>query len=557
MAEQSIIDVFNRHYRYIVPERIFTGHKCCYVGSYFEIEDNIPECRNCMDINCDETILFADCQLHREPFFGDTVYSYGFAITDKGVYRTDERDPKEAFRLEWNEIYDVKYHTDKIRKDDLSEDLVAFNSPSYIIFLGKKDDILGKIDLQRAWDVIYEITKLKGWDEKGPMIAEALKEMANLSHRQSEQNATFINGFLDLPYTKRKVLMPISRNIVCQTENLSPICIDVLPKISFPLGHPVANQLYVGHPLITNKYIPFENYQIELVEEKVREFCEFVQYLGATEINIDCLNTTLNDSTNNEKWNINGEIGGEKRNLSASVAQQYSRHLIEELSKSISLHQKFSPTKPPCLPQNMIWYSHEASWQRLYNQRINGGLSNHEERIETKKSQMIENRELLEIKSEVKGLFAKLNVSFDKTEESKFEQQENAVLSIKVKFAPLESLCESSSTIICNGGNNEQEYIAEVKEYLEDYGSIGVKERKHLERTRNRLGISESRAAELEASVATPQLTPEEKEYLEEVKEYLEDYGTIGSAERKYLEKSRKRLGISEERAGELEKIVR
>ena len=561
MAEQSIIDVFNRHYRYIVPKRILVVPHKHYVGNYDEIKDDIFDCRKCMNLYNDDTILFADCQLHRDPLFGDTVYSYGFAITDKGVYRTDEQEPKEAFHLEWNEIYDVKYHVDKCHynfNDKSLEDYCnAHHAPSYIIFWGKKDDVLGRIDLRKTSDVSWAITEGKGWDEKGSMIAEALKEMADFSHKQSEQNTIFIKDFLNLPYNKRKVLMPISQNIVCQTDSFSPICIDALPKISFPLGHPIANQLYVGHPLISNKYIPFENYQLELVEDKVREFCEFVQYLGATEINIECLNTTLNDSSNSESKNINGEFEGGRKNLSASVSQQYSRHLIEELSKSISLHQKFSPSKPPCLPQNMIWYSHEVSWQRLYNQRINGGLTNHEERIETQKSQMLENRELLEIKSEIKGLFTKLNVSFDKTEESKFEQQENAVLSIKVKFAPLENLCELSSTTIRDNGNNEQEYVAEVKEYLEDYGSIGTKERKHLERTRNRLGISENRAAELEAYAATPQVTPEENEYMEEVKEYLEDYGTIGSAERKYLEKSRKRLEISEERAVELEKIVR
>lgn len=103
--------------------------------------------------------------------------------------------------------------------------------------------------------------------------------------------------------------------------------------------------------------------------------------------------------------------------------------------------------------------------------------------------------------------------------------------------------------------SSEQDYLDEVKETIEDYGKIGPIERKHLEKTRNRLGISERRAAELEASINQVALTDDEQEYLDEVKEVREDYGEIGPKERKYLEKTRVRLGISVERAEELERM--
>ena len=101
--------------------------------------------------------------------------------------------------------------------------------------------------------------------------------------------------------------------------------------------------------------------------------------------------------------------------------------------------------------------------------------------------------------------------------------------------------------------DSEEEYLKEVQFMLED-GEIGPRERKALERTRLRLGLSETRAAEIEASVALPNLTNEEKEYLEEVKAVLED-GGIGPRERKSLERARTRLGISEKRAKEIEKL--
>lgn len=101
--------------------------------------------------------------------------------------------------------------------------------------------------------------------------------------------------------------------------------------------------------------------------------------------------------------------------------------------------------------------------------------------------------------------------------------------------------------------DGEDEYLKEVQFMLED-GEIGARERKTLERIRVRLGLSESRAAEIEASVVTPNFTSIEKEYYDEVKAVLED-GEIQSKERKYLERIRTRLGISEERAKEIERL--
>lgn len=63
-----------------------------------------------------------------------------------------------------------------------------------------------------------------------------------------------------------------------------------------------------------------------------------------------------------------------------------------------------------------------------------GGLTFHEERMETKKVQMLESRELTQAKAQVKALFVKADFTYDSEEESKFGQNENEILSIKVKF---------------------------------------------------------------------------------------------------------------------------
>lgn len=99
---------------------------------------------------------------------------------------------------------------------------------------------------------------------------------------------------------------------------------------------------------------------------------------------------------------------------------------------------------------------------------------------------------------------------------------------------------------------NEETYLDNLKELLEDDAEITPRERKMLDRIRQNLGISEERAKELEASL-TPQLTEDEQEYLEMYREYASE-GEITEKQRSRLNKFAAALGISEERIEELEK---
>lgn len=98
---------------------------------------------------------------------------------------------------------------------------------------------------------------------------------------------------------------------------------------------------------------------------------------------------------------------------------------------------------------------------------------------------------------------------------------------------------------------NENDYLEEVRACLEDDGEISQRERRLLNRLRDSLNITEQRALELETTLST-QLSDDEKEYIEAFKESIVD-GKISQRERRLLDKLRKSMGISEERAKELE----
>ena len=109
------------------------------------------------------------------------------------------------------------------------------------------------------------------------------------------------------------------------------------------------------------------------------------------------------------------------------------------------------------------------------------------------------------------------------------------------------SMHSSSSASVTS---EEQEYLEEIRACLDNDGEISSRERRLLDRLRKSLGITEARAKELETSVNN--MSDDEKEYQEELKACLED-GTISDRERRLLDRLRKSLGISEERAMAIE----
>ncbi len=99
--------------------------------------------------------------------------------------------------------------------------------------------------------------------------------------------------------------------------------------------------------------------------------------------------------------------------------------------------------------------------------------------------------------------------------------------------------------------NEDVEYSQELKDFLE-YGEISTRERKLIDKLRVKLGISEQRADEIERHY---KLTEAEQEYLDEYREIISK-GEISSRDRHFLDKLKKLNDISEERSWALENMA-
>ena len=89
-----------------------------------------------------------------------------------------------------------------------------------------------------------------------------------------------------------------------------------------------------------------------------------------------------------------------------------------------------------------------------------------------------------------------------------------------------------------------------MKQFLED-GEISEPERHFLNKKRDKLGISEQRASELEKSLAT-QSAEDEQAYLNLYRKYAEA-GEITEKQRHILDNAAETYGLSPERVKQLE----
>ena len=382
------------------------------------------------------------------------------------------------------------------------------------------------------------------------------------------------SSFLNDDYNKRKFLFTVSNDkqipgCYDKEDNVQWIfSLGLIPDyINFPVGHPQPNTLYIGHPLKPGVYIPFENATEQLFMEKVRELCYLAQCLGAVEIKfkrIKGLDVSNSESSCVER---SGEAGRKFLNVGGSLGVSGSETNTYSSKDGVELVQCYSPIKKPFCPEGMVWYDSDPTWQTLVKQRLNGNILSYVEHVSSSETTTVSSSQLMSLKASLGFLVAKASGSYDSKTDKTFSKTEETEWEIDMQFKPLQDFDDANAS---NGqavaqiaqtqnselSEDELAYKEEVEFCLEDASEIDAHSRKFLERKRQKLGISEARAKELEYMVTASQLsfTDEEKEYMEALDDVIED-GAIPNNVRRLLERERRSLGISEERAKELEDI--
>jgi|SRR5215472_7211532 len=177
-----------------------------------------------------------------------------------------------------------------------------------------------------------------------------------------------------LPYADRQLIVLADRfrktgfvagQILELGGKLSPIRLvarDEVARLSFTVGHPRNNIIYVGHPLIATTYYSAAEFHRRLFEHKVAEVSGMLRSLGATYIKIERMEgyTTGRD--------FHATVGALSQNVSGEAG--YNR----DSSSSIAFEARYDPpAASPRLPEKMAWYQHEDLWREIADGRMNQG----------------------------------------------------------------------------------------------------------------------------------------------------------------------------------------
>jgi len=137
-----------------------------------------------------------------------------------------------------------------------------------------------------------------------------------------------------------------------------------------PIGDFRDKTLYVGHPALPKAYYPAAEFHRLTFETKFSEAIEILMALGATTLRVENITGWSKDFAVNLDVPIpiagvpvGTQIGG-----GSGTGSSAASHLLYEA--------KLTGTDKPGLPENLIWYPHELTWQKVCQGRLEYGLQN-------------------------------------------------------------------------------------------------------------------------------------------------------------------------------------
>ena len=423
-----------------------------------------------------------------------------------------------------------------------------------------------KIDIYKNSNNFYRVAELH--QELKDFSRENVDTLS-LCNREKQQNYNnYLKHFKELPLRERNIITVSNTDKLFKSEHITLLNINQLPEVQFPMSHPKNNQTHIAHPYKTDSYLPIENYDYELLNDRLNEFFYFLQCLGATSITFETIEEESKEENTHSNTKVDADVKAKVTQVKVGVG--YENAMNSSLRNYLKMErtQTFNPTKRPYIPNDLVWYPNEFTWQRLAQQRLNGNFLTHNEVLSSSQTQTLSSSEIVDVNAELKMLFTSVKASVHYQGEKDIKQNKDFSCRISVEFKPMEDFPEEVAVIDITPeivvenvpklllATDEVRYLEELRFMLEDDGQIDERERTILERFRTRYNITPERAKELEAqAIASAQLTPAEQEYLEEYKNSLQN-GEISERERRLLNRLATALGIDETRVAELEERV-
>ena len=277
-------------------------------------------------------------------------------------------------------------------------------------------------------------------------------------------------------------------------------------ELVFQPGHPRNGYTYVQHPFRHNVYFEVNSYHDSLMERKQNELLRILESLGAYSAHVQV----------RHERQESGGLGRESR-LAASgsygvVGGSASMNESDEWQSTSSLSQgsvkdwTFNPPEKPCLPDDLVFYPTEETWQQLARSVLRGGLKRAVVDLEYKSEYGINEKHLSEMAASAKSVIP----SFDLNLSSSFTENLHRLTATQWHYEVVfenesgeragngRAARKIASSQPCQAASKAEMLLAKrARRYAQSEGGINAEQRADLEAFAQKYGIADLRLEEL------------------------------------------------------------
>ena len=135
-------------------------------------------------------------------------------------------------------------------------------------------------------------------------------------------------------------------------------------EVVFPPGHPRKLVLYIGHPAMAQVYYTIADFHRFTFEHKFSEAINLLMHLGATYIRIEHIRGWSKEFSSG----LSAALGGASTRIDAEAKEARSS------DSQLMYEATLLGTKEARIPESLVWYSHEPTWQSVAKGRMEFGL---------------------------------------------------------------------------------------------------------------------------------------------------------------------------------------
>jgi len=301
------------------------------------------------------------------------------------------------------------------------------------------------------------------------------------------------------------VMVMDAQDIVAYNEDVSDEY-----RLVFEPGHPQNGCTYIQHPFRRNLYFEANSFHDSIRERKQNELLRILESLGAYSAQVHVRHEQQESEDLEDDSDV--AIDGSYKLIKGSMSKKSKRgsQSTSSTSQSAAKDWTFNPPEKPCLPDDLVFYPTEETWQQLAKSVLRGGLKRAVVDLEYKSEYGITKKYLTNIAASAKSLITSFEMNLNSNFSSNLHRLTTTQWHYDVVFenesgeraggksAGKDAEKQIVQTLPSQPNDKAEALFAKrARRYAQSEGHINAEQRADLEAFAQKYGIDEFRMEEL------------------------------------------------------------